>query len=103
MCPPRLAGPMRWFELVNTAHATGVLPTRGGLPVSGKVTLDRNSPDHQLLTTSRGHRLTPSDARFVGCDAAVTSVLIEFQDPSGSASWPDTVEERLRTPGGLRT
>ena len=91
---------MRWFELVNTAHATGVLPTRGGLPVSGKVTLDRNSPDHQLLTTSRGHRLTPSEARFVGCDAAVTPVLIEYQDPSGSDSWPDTVEERLRTTGG---
>ena len=52
-------------ELVNTAHASGALPTRGGLPVSVTVTLDHTSVGDPLWSTNRGHRLTDSEQRFV--------------------------------------
>lgn len=85
-------------ELVSTAHAAGVLPTRGGLPVSVSVTLDRTSLGDPLWSTSRGHQLTPSEERFVGCDAAVTPVVID-RTPAPPIVCPDTVDELLAWPG----
>ena len=41
--------------LVNAAHATGSIPTRGGLPVSVSVTLDSTVVGDQVWSTSRGH------------------------------------------------
>jgi hypothetical protein len=82
-------------ELVSVAHASGALPTRGGLPVSVTVTLDHTSLGHPLWLTSRGHRLTDSEARFAGCDAAVTPVVIERGCGLGAADFPDTVAELL--------
>ncbi len=86
-------------ELVSTAHASGSLPTRGGLPVSVTVTLDHTALGHPLWRTSRGHRLTPSEERFVGCDAAVTPVVID-RDPAPGSVCPDTVEELLNAAHG---
>jgi hypothetical protein len=77
-------------ELVSVAHASGSLPTRGGLPVSVTVTLDHTSLGHPLWRTSRGHRLTDSEARFAGCDAAVTPVVVERGRAGGPAHFPDT-------------
>jgi Domain of unknown function (DUF222)/HNH endonuclease len=87
-------------ELVSTAHAAGTLPTRGGLPVSVTVTLDHTALGHPLWSTSRGHRLTPSEERFVGCDAAVTPVVIDRDPGHDSIVCPDTVEELLLAAGG---
>lgn len=86
-------------ELVSTAHATGALPTRGGLPVSVTVTLDHTSLGHPLWNTSRGHRLTPSEERFVGCDAAVTPVVVDRGSRDATVC-PDTVEELLAEADG---
>jgi hypothetical protein len=63
-------------ELVNSAHAAGVLPTRGGLPVSLSVTLRTTDTGDQVWTTSRGHLLTESEQRFVSCDAQVIPILV---------------------------
>jgi hypothetical protein len=79
--------------LVNTAHATGSIPTRGGLPVSVSVTLDSTALDDQVWTTSRGHTLTDAEARFTSCDAMVTPIVID------TGSCPDTVAEFLASAG----
>jgi len=77
--------------LVNAAHTTGRLPSRGGLPVSLTVTLDRAGAD-EVWTTSRGHTLTEAERRFTSCDALVTPVVVEpagcpspASEPSGSS------------------
>ena len=63
--------------LVNAAHASGSIPTRGGLPVSVSVTLDTTALGDQVWTTSRGHTLTDAEARFTSCDALVTPIVID--------------------------
>jgi hypothetical protein len=62
--------------LVNAAHASGALPTRGGLPVSLSVVLSTTQLGDEVWSTSRGHDLTSSEQRFAGCDALVTPVLV---------------------------
>ena len=75
--------------LVNAAHATGSIPSRGGLPVSVSVTLESTVLGDQLWTTSRGHNLTAAEQRFTACDAQVTAIVID------SGHCPDTVAELL--------
>ena len=75
--------------LVNAAHATDSLPTRGGLPVSVSVTLDSTTLGDQVWTTSRGHTLTAAEARFASCDAMVTPIVID------TGKCPDTISELL--------
>ena len=65
------------IELVNGAHARGRVPSRAGVPASLTVTLDRTSWGDEVWHTSLGHGLSPSEARFVACDAEVTPVLVE--------------------------
>ena len=79
--------------LVNTAHATGSIPTRGGLPVSVSVTLESTAVGDQVWTTSRGHTLTAAEARFTACDAQVTPIVVD------TGRCPDTVAELLTTAG----
>jgi hypothetical protein len=76
--------------LVNAAHATGSIPTRGGLPVSVSVTLDTTVLGDAVWTTSRGHTLTNAEARFASCDALVTPIQIDHPE-----ACPDTVAELL--------
>ena len=66
--------------LVNAAHATGSIPTRGGLPVSVSVTLDTTIFGDQVWTTSRGHTLTQAEARFTACDALVTPIVVDSEN-----------------------
>ncbi len=66
--------------LVNAAHATGSIPTRGGLPVSVSVTLDTTILGDQVWTTSRGHTLTQAEARFTACDALVTPIVVDSEN-----------------------
>ena len=63
--------------LANAAHASGSIPSRGGLPVSVSVTLDSTALGDQLWTTSRGHTLTAAEARFTTCDALVTPIVLD--------------------------
>ncbi|MGB7982766.1 MAG: DUF222 domain-containing protein [Candidatus Nanopelagicales bacterium] len=63
-------------ELVNAAHASGSLPTRGGLPVSVTVTLEHCASGDPLWTTARGHLLTEAQARWAACDTALTPLLV---------------------------
>lgn len=79
--------------LVNAAHATGSMPTRGGLPVSVSVTLDSTVVGDQVWSTSRGHTLTPAEQRFTSCDAMVTPILMD------EGHCPDTVAEFLAATG----
>jgi hypothetical protein len=79
--------------LVNAAHASGSIPTRGGLPVSMSVTLDSTALGDRVWSTSRGHTLTDAEARFTSCDALVTPILI---DPGRC---PDTVADELDAGG----
>lgn len=72
-------------QLVNDAHAAGTLPTRGGLPVSVTVTVDRTAAGDEVWTTSRGHVLTPGEARWAACDAALTPVLTHVAGCPGEA------------------
>ena len=44
--------------LVNAAHASGWIPTRGGLPVSVSVTLESTALGDRVWSTSRGRTLT---------------------------------------------
>ncbi len=76
--------------LVNAAHSSGSIPTRGGLPVSVAVAVDTTALGDQTWTTSRGHTLTAAEERFAGCDPQLTPILVE------SNECPDTVEELLR-------
>ena len=69
-------------QLVNDAHATSDLPTRGGLPVSLTVTLEHTALGDPVWRTSRGHQLTDAEARWAGCDAAVTPVRVSTDGPS---------------------
>ena len=79
--------------LVNAAHATGSIPTRGwatrlrvghpGIDILG----DR------VWTTSRGHTLTAAEPRFTSCDALVTPIVID------TGNCPDTVAELLTATG----
>jgi Domain of unknown function (DUF222)/HNH endonuclease len=82
-------------ELVNAAHASGALPTRGGLPVALTVTLDHTSCGDPIWSTSRGHLLTEAEARFTACDAAITPVLLDTTGGRGGATCPDTIEDLL--------
>ena len=75
--------------LVNAAHASGSIPSRGGLPVSVSVTLDTTTLGDQVWTTSRGHTLTDAEARFTACDALVTPIVLD------SGHCPDTVGRSL--------
>ena len=75
--------------LVNAAHATSSIPTRGGLPVSVSVTLDSTVVGDQVWSTSRGHTLTHAEQRFTACDALVTPIVVD------SGHCPDTVAEFL--------
>ncbi len=79
--------------LVNAGHASGSIPSRGGLPVSVSVTLDSTSLGDQLWTTSRGHTLTNAEQRFAACDAMVTPIVLD------SGHCPDTVAELLAAAG----
>ncbi len=63
-------------QLVNDAHATGTLPTRGGLPTTLTVTM-HHLPARPVATTARGHLLTDAENRFVTCDATITPVLLD--------------------------
>lgn len=95
-------------ELVNAAHASGSIPTRGGLPVSVTVTVEHTSLGDPLWRTSRGHRLTASEVRFAGCDASVTPVVVEREPVPADGVCPDTLDELLaevdgRAAGGLGT
>ena len=80
--------------LVNAAHASGSIPSRGGLPVSVSVTLDSTALGDQVWTTSRGHSLTGAEQRFTACDAMVTPIVLD------SGHCPDTVAELLAAAGG---
>jgi hypothetical protein len=75
--------------LVNAAHASGSIPSRGGLPVSVSVTLESSVLGDQIWTTSRGHTLTGAEQRFTACDALVTPIVVD------SGRCPDTVAELL--------
>ena len=79
--------------LVNAAHATGSIPTRGGLPVSVSVTLDTTVLGDPVWTTSRGHTLTEAEARFTACDALVTPIVID------TGNCPDTVADLVAAVG----
>jgi hypothetical protein len=61
-------------QLVNDAHASGGLPTRGGLPVSLTVSLSGSESRDPVWTTSRGHVLTEAERRWASCDAQITPV-----------------------------
>ena len=82
--------------LVNAAHATGSVPTRGGLPVSVSVTVDTTALGDQVWTTSLGHTLTDAERRFTMCDAMVTPIEID------TGGCPDPIADLL-TPGGPGT
>ena len=79
--------------LVNAAHATDSIPTRGGLPVSVSVTLDTTVLGDPVWTTSRGHTLTEAEARFTSCDALVTPIVID------TGACPDTVVDLVAAVG----
>ncbi len=87
-------------ELVNVAHASGALPTRGGLPVALTVTMDRTTCGDPIWSTSRGHLLTDAEARFTACDAAITPVLFDAGNVGAGATCPDTVEALLAEADG---
>jgi hypothetical protein len=75
--------------LVNAAHASGQIPTRGGLPVSVSVTLESTALGDQVWTTSRGHTLTDAEARFAACDAMVTPIVVDTgQCPDTGPGFP---------------
>ena len=76
-------------ELVNTAAATGTLPTRGGLPIALTVTLDHTTTGDPIWTTSRGHHLTPAETQFVACDPTLTPILLTTTTPEPPAADPD--------------
>lgn len=61
-------------QLVNDAHASGELPTRGGLPVSLTVSLSGSESRDPVWTTSGGHVLTEAERRWASCDAQITPV-----------------------------
>ncbi len=69
--------------LVNNAAATGVLPSRGGLPVALNVTLEHTSAGDPVWTTSRGHQLTISEAQFAACDATLTPIAVTSPSSNG--------------------
>ena len=75
--------------LVNAAHATGSIPSRGGLPVSVSVTLDTTALGDRVWTTSRGYHLTEAEARFAACDAMVTPIVLD------TGGCPDTIADLL--------
>ncbi len=79
--------------LVNAAHATDSIPTRGGLPVSVSVTLTTTVLGDPVWTTSRGHTLTEAEARFSTCDALVTPIVID------TGNCPDTVVDLVAAVG----
>ena len=62
--------------LVEAAHARDALPARGGLPVALSVGLDVTPAGDPVWATSRGRLLTGAEARWAGCQAAVTPVLV---------------------------
>ncbi len=79
--------------LVNAAHASGSIPSRGGLPVSVSVTLESTVLGDRVWSTSRGHTLTDAEARFTACDALVTPILID------SGHCPDTIADLVAAAG----
>jgi hypothetical protein len=86
-------------ELVNSAAASGTLPTRGGLPVALTVTLDHTVLGDPVWATSRGHLLTPAEQRFTACDPTITPIVVTTSrplpgaelspDPNGRATGPN--------------
>jgi hypothetical protein len=93
------------IELVNTAHTTGTLPTRGGLPIALTVTLEHTRAGDPVWTTSRGHTLTRSEQRFTACDPTLTPILLDTGQSQGlDEHCPDTPDELLALlnphPGG---
>lgn len=64
------------IALVNAAAASGTLPSRGGLPVSLFVTLEHTSAGDPVWSTSRGHRLTGAEERFVACCSEKNPVVV---------------------------
>ncbi len=80
--------------LVNAAHASGGLPSRGGLPVSVSVTMDTTSAGDVVWSSSRGHTLTRAEARFACCDALVTPIVLDTY-----RAVPDSGDDEL--PGGV--
>ena len=79
--------------LANAAHASGSIPSRGGLPVSVSVTLESTVLGDQIWTTSRGHTLTGAEQRFTSCDAMITPIVVD------KGRCPDTAAELLAAPG----
>ena len=79
--------------LVNAAHASGSIPTRGGLPVCVSVTLESTALGDRVWTTSRGHTLTAAEQRFTSCDALITPIVID------TGTCADTVAELLTAIG----
>ncbi len=88
-------------ELVNTAATTGTLPTRGGLPIALTVTLEHTSLGDPVWTTSRGHTLTRSEARFTACDPTLTPIAVTTPRTANDMSdrCPDTIEGLLTDAG----
>ena len=64
-------------ELVNIAGSADALPNRGGLPVALTVTVEHTALGDPVVTSSRGHLLSQSEARWACCDAHVNPVLVE--------------------------
>lgn len=79
------------IQLVNDAHCRDALPRRGGLPVGLTVTLEHTAFGDPVWTTSRGHVLTDSEARWTSCDAAVTPILVD-RAPCDNAGMPSRDE-----------
>jgi len=107
--PPAARRADALVQLVNDAHSAGALPTRGGLPVSLTVTLDHTAAGDAVWRTGRGHLLTQAEARWTGCDAAITPVLVcgpgcgsEQADAwlREGPAWPDPPEAGRATPAG---
>jgi len=86
------------IQLVNDAHAAGALPTRGGLPISLTVSVDRTAAGDDVWTTSRGHVLTPGEVRWAACDAAVTPVLVRAAGCAGEGD--EQARAEFGPPGG---
>ena len=79
--------------LVNAAHATGSIPSRGGLPVSVSVVMDTTATGEVVCTSSRGHALTSAEQRFTTCDALITPIQID------AGTGPDPVIDLRDTAG----
>ena len=64
-------------ELVNTAAAADLLPSRGGLPVALTVTIEHTTLGDPVVVSGRGHLLTQAETRWACCDPQITPVLVD--------------------------